>query len=93
MEKTTLYLPAELQLALRETARRQGRSQADVAREAIERYVASSEAPRPRSLGAFEQDPAHGDALPARDAKQWVRQRWQEHAQPDRPDAAERDER
>lgn len=79
MEKTTLYLPRELQRALRETARRQGRSQADVAREALERYVAA-DTPRPRSLGAFEQDPAHGAPVPARDARRWIRERWSEQA-------------
>jgi predicted transcriptional regulator len=82
MEKTTLYLPRELQLALRETARRQGRSQADVAREALERYVAEAGQPRPRSLGAFEQDPARGEPVPAREAKRWVRERWREGTSP-----------
>lgn len=80
MEKTTLYLPPELQVALREVARREGRSQAEVAREALERYVAAAGAPQPRSVGAFEQDPARGEPVPAKHAKQWVHEQWGEHA-------------
>jgi len=87
MEKTTLYLPRELQLALREAARREGRSQADVAREALARYVAEAGAPRPRSVGAFEQDPAHGESVPASRAKRWVRDQWREQALRDDPAA------
>ena len=71
MEKTTLYLPAELQRALRALARRTGRSQAVLIREALERYIAGSEVPRPRSIGA-----AADGALAAPDAKAWVRDRW-----------------
>jgi hypothetical protein len=40
-------------------------------REALERYVAGAEAPRPRSIGA-----AADGTLDARDAKIWVRDRW-----------------
>lgn len=76
MEKTTLYLPRELQRALREIARREGRSQAEIAREALERYVAGAGRPRPRSLGAYEQDPARGEPIPAREAKRWVHEQW-----------------
>lgn len=89
MEKTTLYLPAELQVALREVARREGRSQAQVAREALERYVTTAGAPRPRSLGAFEQEPASGERVPAKDAKSWVREQWRQHTQPSTRDVAD----
>ena len=78
MEKTTLYLSRELQTALRETAKREGRSQADVVREALERYVAQAERPLPRSVGAFEQRGPQEDRVPAREAKQWVRRQWSE---------------
>lgn len=80
MEKTTLYLPGELQHALRELARREGRSQAAIVREAVERYIAGAEKPAPRSLGAFTQDPGRGARVPARGAKRWVRERWTEQA-------------
>src|SRR5206468_1651199 len=39
MEKTTLYLPKELQRELRETARREGRPQAALVREALDTYL------------------------------------------------------
>jgi len=51
MEKTTLYLPTELQASLRALARRTGRSQANLIREALETYVAGQERPRPKSIG------------------------------------------
>jgi len=71
MEKTTLYLPSELQASLRAAARRTGRSQAQLIREAIETYVAGQERPRPRSIGIV----ADG-SLDAADAKRWVHERW-----------------
>jgi Arc/MetJ-type ribon-helix-helix transcriptional regulator len=72
MEKTTLYLPADLQHALRDLARRTGRSQADVVREAVREYVVHQQRPRPRSIGAIEGEPSP----PAGAAKAWVRDRW-----------------
>ncbi len=71
MEKTTLYLPGELQSILRQLARRTGRAQADLIREALTEYVSRQEPPRPRSIGAGE------DAdLAARDSKAWLRSDW-----------------
>jgi predicted DNA-binding protein len=53
VEKTTLYLPAELQRGLREAARRQGRSQADLVREAVTRYLAEQPRRLPKAMGAL----------------------------------------
>jgi predicted transcriptional regulator len=76
VEKTTLYLPGELQSILRQLARRTGRAQADLIREALTEYVSRQEHPRPRSIGAGE------DAdLAARDSEAWLRREWD-------PDAA-----
>jgi hypothetical protein len=71
MEKTTLYLPTVLQAELRALARRSGRPQAALIREALEAYVAGHDRPRPRSIGT-----AGDGSLDARDAKAWVRERW-----------------
>jgi predicted transcriptional regulator len=72
MEKTTLYLSSELQSILRQLARRTGRAQADLIREALTEYVSRQEHPRPRSLGAGE------DAdLAARDSEEWLRSDWE----------------
>ena len=71
MEKTTLYLPTELQASLRALARRTGRSQANLIREALETYVAGQERPRPKSIGI-----AGDGSLDAADAKRWVHERW-----------------
>ncbi|HJR18661.1 MAG TPA: CopG family transcriptional regulator, partial [Actinomycetota bacterium] len=49
MEKTTLYLPGELQVALRDAARRAGVPQAELVREALTRYLGTLPRPVPRS--------------------------------------------
>lgn len=83
MEKTTLYLPADLQRALRHAAHASGRSQADVVREALAQYLSEHTRPRPRSIGAIEgsADP------PAREAKAWVRREWDQAEERRRADA------
>lgn len=58
MNKTTVYLPERLKLALERVAASTGRSEAEVIREAIAEAVASSEPVQPR--GALF---ASGDAL------------------------------
>jgi hypothetical protein len=71
VEKTTLYLPPDLQRALREEGRRSGRAQAELVREALGEYLAKRPRPFPRSIGIV----ADG-TLNARDAKAWVRHAW-----------------
>ena len=70
-QKTTLYLPADMQQRLRALSRRTGRSQAELVREALDRYLATTPPPLPSSIGAAE-DPD----LDARDAKRWLHERW-----------------
>lgn len=53
MEKTTVYLPRELQKALRETAKARGVSEAAVIREGIAVVTRTAPPPRPR-LPLFE---------------------------------------
>lgn len=48
MNKTTVYLPERLKLALERVAASTGRSEAEVIREAIAEAVASSEPVQPR---------------------------------------------
>lgn len=73
VEKTTLYLPTDLQRALQEQARRSGRPQAELVREALRRYLEGMASPKPRSLGLGE------DAdLSARESEAWLNRRWGE---------------
>lgn len=68
MDKTTLYLPAELHIALCEVARRMGRPQAEVIREALQNYVQEHEDRlMPRSMGIAESD------LNGADSEDWYR--------------------
>lgn len=48
VRKTTVYLPDELKVKIEETAVREGRSEADVIRDALEQSVARRRAPEPR---------------------------------------------
>jgi len=68
MDKTTLYLPTELHRAIREIARRMGRPQAEVMRDALQTFVQEhAERPMPRSIGIAESD-LHGA-----DSEDWYR--------------------
>jgi predicted transcriptional regulator len=71
MEKTTLYLPDDLQRALRSEARRSGRPQAELVRAALRAYLEGRPKPRLRSIAAGE------DALLAgRDSERWLAREW-----------------
>src|SRR5688572_18992801 len=48
IDKTTVYLPRELKVALRRLARRLNRSEAELLREAVARLTHVAEAPAPR---------------------------------------------
>jgi hypothetical protein len=71
MQKTTLYLPDELQRQLQEAARRMGRSQADLIREALETFLGTVQSPRARSIGIVDDPDLHGE-----DSEDWLRRAW-----------------
>ena len=71
MEKTTLYLPGELQRGLRDLSRRTGRPQAQIIREALASYVAGQERPWPKSIGS-----AADGAISGSDSESWLREEW-----------------
>lgn len=71
MEKTTLYLPPDLQRALREEGRRSGRAQAELVREALAEYLGKRPRPLPRSIGVVASGKVTG-----RGAKVWLRREW-----------------
>ena len=67
MEKTTLYLPSDLQRALQDEARRSGRSKAELIRNALRAYFSDRERPPVTSVGL-----GNDAALSAREAKSWL---------------------
>jgi predicted DNA-binding protein len=71
VEKTTLYLPRDLQRALREEARRSGRPQAELVRDALRAYLERRERPRARSIGI-----AADGRLAAGDIEAWLEREW-----------------
>ena len=55
MVKTTIYMEPSVALTLRHLASVQGRSQAEIIREAIESYTNKSlERPRPKGIGEYD---------------------------------------
>lgn len=73
MEKTTLYLPPELHRALKNVARQEGKSQAELIREALAAYLARRDRPRLQSIGV-----AGDQGLTGRDAEVWLEKAWLE---------------
>jgi predicted transcriptional regulator len=71
MEKTTIYLPGELQRSLRDMAKREGRSQAEIIRSALEAYASNRIPPRARSIGSGVDDEVTGAT-----SEEWMRTNW-----------------
>jgi predicted transcriptional regulator len=71
MEKTTVYLPRELQRQLQEASRRSGQPQAELVREAIAAYLRAQPRRQPRFVGMGEDAELSSD-----EAKGWIRARW-----------------
>jgi predicted transcriptional regulator len=71
MHKTTLYLPDATRRRLREMARRTGRPQSDLVRQALEGYLGSEGSPLPKSIGAGEDPDLFG-----RNSEDWLRANW-----------------
>lgn len=66
-----MYLPRELHRALREAARREGRSQAELVRGALEEYLSKRGRPVIGSIGAGEDEGLSGS-----DSEEWLENEW-----------------
>ena len=75
MEKTTLYLPSELQRSLAATAKREGRSQAEIVRDALSTYFAGNAPLRLHSIGAGSDSEVTGAT-----SEEWLRKNWKQSA-------------
>ena len=71
MQKTTLYLPADLKLRLTQESRRTGRPQAEIVRRALEAYLGRTPRPLPKSIG-LGSDPE----LSGVDVDDWLQDHW-----------------
>lgn len=73
MDKTTLYLPAEVRRAFRELAQQTGRPQAEIMREALDEYLEHHRADQPAlcSVGVVAVPDVHGA-----DAEDWLERHW-----------------
>ncbi len=54
MTKTTVYLDSDTVLALRQMAETQGRSQAELIRDALAGYINGAKRPLPQGLGKYD---------------------------------------
>ena len=83
MRRTTVFLPDETAEALQEAARRLGRPQSELLREALEEYLPRHARPWPESVAAGRH---HVAGVTARNAKASVRAEWdREHDDRDAP--------
>lgn len=73
MEKTTLYLPSDLQRSLGAAAKREGRSQAEIIREAISAYLTGRAPTLLRSIGAGSDGEVSGAT-----SEDWLRKNWKQ---------------
>jgi len=71
MDKTTLYLTPDLSRRLRELALREGRSQAEIIREAIGQYLNGQDEPPLRSVGVAEYGKLSADKVDG-----WLEENW-----------------
>lgn len=60
MTKTTVYLDSDTVLALRQMAETQGRSQAELIRDALQAYTNGAKRPLPRGIGKYDSGEIHG---------------------------------
>lgn len=71
MDKTTIYIPTTLHVELKAIARRSGRPQSEVIREALAAYVEQQERPWPKSIGMAEEGSVSGA-----DYEDWLAEHW-----------------
>jgi predicted transcriptional regulator len=71
MDKTTIYLPRDMHVAIEEIARRKQRPQAHVIREAIAAYIDQQEPPWPKSIGMISHSDVRSDEI-----EEWLERNW-----------------
>lgn len=71
MLRTSLYLDAEIQGALKQAARRLGKTQTQVVHEALSAFLAKVNRPRFESLGSGEDT-----EVTAKDSEGWLQEHW-----------------
>lgn len=71
MEKTTVYLPTEIKMSIKASAKRQGASEAHVIREALAAYVAAE----PRELPSVFGSVSDG-GVTSENYEDWLAENW-----------------
>jgi hypothetical protein len=71
LDKTTIYLPKELHVALKRTSRRTGKPQVQLIREALVAYLDDQTRPRPATTGMISLATVSSDNL-----EEWLDENW-----------------
>lgn len=78
MKRTTIFLPDHLRIRLEVAAKRQGRPQAELVREALTEYLEKDEPPWPSFIGAFTTKPEFADdGYDSSNIKDWLRSEYE----------------
>ncbi len=72
MEKTTVYIPINIKLSIKTSARRQGVTEAHVIREALAAYVAAEPRPLPSLFGSEASD----GTVTSENFEEWLAENW-----------------
>lgn len=72
MEKTTVYLPTEIKLSIKASAKRQGATEAHVIREALAVYLAAE----PRKLPSIFGSAATDGSVNSENYEDWLAENW-----------------
>lgn len=73
MEKTTLYLPADLLAAYSALARKRGRPKAELMRDALATYAERQERDLPAWIGMLDIE----EEFDSSNVKSWLRENWE----------------
>lgn len=74
MERTTVYLPLELKVSIKAAAKRNGSSEAEIIREALNQYMAEPvrQRPRPKSIGIISSGEVQAEHF-----EEWLAENWE----------------
>lgn len=72
MEKTTVYIPTDIKLSIKASAKRQGTTEAHVIREALAAYVAAEPCELPSIFGSASTD----GSVNSENYEDWLAENW-----------------
>jgi metal-responsive CopG/Arc/MetJ family transcriptional regulator len=71
MKKTTIYLPDEMMVEIKTVSKQERRSEAELIREALDKYLAGRRRPLPSIFGM-----GAGGAVTGAESEDWLNENW-----------------